>query len=222
MPSWASTPADHWPERAHAPKRAPGLQPESELAVGVVHAYARPAQRATAPEPARQLGRSVVAGAGGGGRDAGVDVAVRVRERQARNRELRLAVLPRARELARERRFVELRQARVRPRVRANLPPGTRERRDVLPRHPDELLLVRPAEPLVDSRPGHGLAAVDVLRRHEHCRRRTELGQQRERELEDRAEGVIERDRKRPRRGRGGDRRTKGRGYVAAPQQQLD
>ena len=116
------------PERAAEPAR---LQPNQDGAVAAVDSDPRPAEGVGAARAAcRTAGRIARRGSGA---NALVGLSVRICDRPAWDAQLRLDQLARHAQLLVERGIVEVGQARVRDRVRTDLPARVREQPELVP-----------------------------------------------------------------------------------------
>ena len=187
-----SAPPSHNARRAEGAKRPRDLEAKAPLVVAVVHPDPRKPQRAALVEPARQRAGGDVAGATRGLDHAVVVVAVRTRSTRTGVHAL-LAFTLRGLELHWKLFVGDPRQARMRDACGSRSPSRLPRAVRLLPGHGHELALVRPGHPL--SMPGHDIgASLPANRsRHEDRARKAELRQDRERKLDHRAVGVVER-----------------------------
>ena len=149
-----------------------------------------------------------------------VSLAERIRDRAAPLLQLGLDPLARAGKLVGEAGVVELEQARVRARVRPDLPALVAQPAQLVPAERNELLRVRPVEPPLNPGPRHRLAEAHELGRDEDRRGQPQLLQHRRSVLEHRAQAVVEGDGQGPTMRRRRHRCGEGRAPIATADQQ--
>ena len=126
-----------------------------------------------------------------------IDVAAGVGDRRDWVPEGALARRPRLAQLLRERVVAELRQVRMRERVRADLPAHLLQRPQLRPGHPAQLGAVLAGGPVVDPRPFERPAGIAEVGHDEDRAGQPERCHDRERLVEHRRKRVVERDRHR-------------------------
>src|SRR4051812_34333464 len=122
-----------------------GLDAEHDVAVAVPDADPRRTEGVAGGEALGQGACRFITGGARRGHDTPVVIAVRVGKRATRLRDLPLARLARSIQLSGQARVVELRQPRVRARVRSHFPARIHEHRHLGPGHGQSLGLMAPS-----------------------------------------------------------------------------